>query len=496
MLYRDFCSDVNLAFEIMSRDDIGDNYLILMAGVGSIAFTLIPYLANLIMATRIKEMNKSNATAKAWFQENTAIFAILVAVTGGCHAALALVSSNVFGLNIFSCGLTQYELKQMGKLKVIGTVIIENIPQLICQALYSMGLGGEITAAILLAFVASALSIIASTLAFLIERDTSDTKVVQYYLFTECSLRAQRLASITNDEDDMGTLATKNRKGEIIDALEAVSSRAKMSYSSQNTLTDQEKENFINNRGRTAALGEQVAELMETHAKNIEIGHSMITKYGIITHVVHSVAVSDLEMMKEELVEENQRDMVNVTPIFFVSQLYASLSNEINHVFRNHFELNDDFEVEFHKLGFRKRTMQNYDEQDEDNDKETAPSDQRRATLVKNMASQISRSSLRLSAVPSAQKRVDLKSRLNEYFDSKGIKDEGEKIGIFKSIIGDKENVLLSVSEGNDNVTLDGVDEAHDFNQNEHVDQLQTTPDSDNNELEIEMGVLDEQFRD
>ena len=101
---------------------------------------------------------------------------------------LSVVSSNVFGIKIFSCGVTQYELKQLGKIRIIGTVLVENIPQLICQALYTVALtraGGTMTTAVQAAFIASTLSIISSSTSYLIERDTSDTKVVQYYLLTQ-----------------------------------------------------------------------------------------------------------------------------------------------------------------------------------------------------------------------------------------------------------------------------------------------------------------------
>ena len=113
ILYRDFFSDVNLAIEIWDSDMIFQNILVLIAGIGSTVFTLFPYIANLIIASRIKEIIRNNAAAKGWFQYHTPVFTFLVIISGGCHAALALVSSNVFGIKILSCGLTRYELKQL-----------------------------------------------------------------------------------------------------------------------------------------------------------------------------------------------------------------------------------------------------------------------------------------------------------------------------------------------------------------------------------------------
>eukprot|EP01083_Nonionella_stella_P303704 1052334_1 len=102
-----------------------------------------------------------------------AIFTLLVVITGGFYPALALISSGVFGLEIFTSGLTRYELKQMSKFKVVGTVLLENVPQLICQALYAYAIR-HITKGVQLAFIASFLSVIASTLGYFIDKDTSD----------------------------------------------------------------------------------------------------------------------------------------------------------------------------------------------------------------------------------------------------------------------------------------------------------------------------------
>eukprot|EP01084_Bolivina_argentea_P022105 41080_1 len=100
----DFYSDVNLSIEITSRDDFLEDWLILISGIGSIFFVLVPYIANLLIAARIKEIIKHNAAAKGWFQYNTPVFTVLVVLSGGVYAALSLVSSRIFGLKIMSCG--------------------------------------------------------------------------------------------------------------------------------------------------------------------------------------------------------------------------------------------------------------------------------------------------------------------------------------------------------------------------------------------------------
>ena len=136
------------------------------------------------------------------------------------------------------------------------------------------------------------------------------TKAVQYYVSTECSLRSQKTqnngAEIiynSDGEEHPGfdkQLSTFNTRGE-----EIADTASNPSSSNKNGITEEEKKNLLDNRGRTQALGENIAEVYGIPTKNIEVGQSMITKYGIITHIVHYVYDEDLEMMEEELLSDN-----------------------------------------------------------------------------------------------------------------------------------------------------------------------------------------------
>ena len=48
-------------------------------------------------------------------------------LTGGCYPALDVISSNAFGNDLFSAGLTAYELKQIMRIKIINCVMLENV---------------------------------------------------------------------------------------------------------------------------------------------------------------------------------------------------------------------------------------------------------------------------------------------------------------------------------------------------------------------------------
>ena len=81
LMYRDFASDVNLFFEIWITENILDtlanlgsgeeqtrsDIIILAVAIGSGIFVIIPYIANLIVAVKIKSFIKTNEAAKAWY---------------------------------------------------------------------------------------------------------------------------------------------------------------------------------------------------------------------------------------------------------------------------------------------------------------------------------------------------------------------------------------------------------------------------------------------
>eukprot|EP01083_Nonionella_stella_P314310 1131810_1 len=196
----------------------------------------------------------------------------------------------------------------MSKIKVIGTILLENVPQLICQALYAYAIN-DITKGVQLAFIASLLSVIAATLGYLIDKDTSDTHVVQYYLVTE-----------------------RNAKN------------SKTNNTSQALRVD-ERQDIMNNRGRTMFLGESIAEVFGIPPRNIEIGYSTITKHGLITHIVHYVDHDDLEEMQQELQKlSGDAHPQVISARYFTEKMHLSLQTDITEVMRGHFNLSDDLE--------------------------------------------------------------------------------------------------------------------------------------------------------
>eukprot|EP01084_Bolivina_argentea_P274446 467807_1 len=250
----------------------------------------------------------------------------------------------------FSCGLTQYELRQLNKIKVFGTVILENVPQLLSQAMYAYAIS-EVSEAIMLAFSASLLSVAASTLSYWITKDVSDTIPVEYYLLTQCY---KRMGEDTNNDNHEGAnTKRKNRlniainhkqqstnlSGSFYTRSHSISSsdeahhtpeilpppsRISTSKVMSNTLTEIEKANLLANRGKRWYLGKGIAEVFGIPQENIEVGFSMMNQHGLVSHIVHFVYLSDLSLMEEQI-----QTVVN------------------DNVFRKHFHVGGDFSTKF-----------------------------------------------------------------------------------------------------------------------------------------------------
>ena len=58
---------MNLARNIWQKEDIFRNKTVFACAVGTMLFTLLPYVANLYTASRISTVVKNNQAAKTWF---------------------------------------------------------------------------------------------------------------------------------------------------------------------------------------------------------------------------------------------------------------------------------------------------------------------------------------------------------------------------------------------------------------------------------------------
>lgn len=115
----------------------------------------------------------------------------------------------------------------------------------------------------------------------------------------------------------------------------------------------------------------ELAEVYGVSDKNIEIGHSMLTRSGVVTHVVHYVHDRDLNHLMR---------VADLSPRMFVEQMFQTLHADISNVLRGHFKLSEDFETDLqHRLLAQRRETFHESPRDE----------QKRATILRNVRSRI-----------------------------------------------------------------------------------------------------------
>merc|ERR1719242_932013 len=87
------------------------------------------------------------------------IYALLVLLSGGAVPSLKLMSSNMFGLGVFSAGLSTLQLESFRSHHVFATVIIENVPQLYLQyeVMFRLGIFNGI---VIVSFISSIFNIL------------------------------------------------------------------------------------------------------------------------------------------------------------------------------------------------------------------------------------------------------------------------------------------------------------------------------------------------
>ena len=307
----DLFSDLLISYEILSlvitykKAIINPldktRYLLLsIAGIGSISFALITYITNVFIAANIKGFISKNVSAKVWFGNNATLFIALVVISGSCYNALDLVSSGIFGIEMLECGLTKYELRGLTKIKVYGSILLENIPQIVCQVLYVYCINGVITNYTYIAFVSSIFSILLVIISYYIDNNGNDSIPVHYYL-------------------QMYIPRNKHR-----------------------FLSNKEEIRIYEQKGLKLELRNRITNTFGIPNNNIEIGTSVVTTQGCITHCIQYVFQNDLDKF-------NQSNTHIIKPIYYVKQLYESRPVQIRNEFQQHFIVDSDFIVKFYE---------------------------------------------------------------------------------------------------------------------------------------------------
>merc|ERR1719283_620827 len=74
--------------------------------------------------------------SKTYFQHHSKLYSLLVLLSGGSVRALKFMSSNLLGMPQLSSGLSPLQIQQFRAHHMIGTVLFENVPQLVIQGYF------------------------------------------------------------------------------------------------------------------------------------------------------------------------------------------------------------------------------------------------------------------------------------------------------------------------------------------------------------------------
>jgi len=112
----------------------------------SLICVVAPYAMNLISAINIARKiagsdSLSEHSKQFFLGRNKVFFAILVLLSGGAFPSLQLTNSNMFGLPVFSAGLSRIQFASFRSHHFLSTVLFENAPQMALQYVFIFKLG-------------------------------------------------------------------------------------------------------------------------------------------------------------------------------------------------------------------------------------------------------------------------------------------------------------------------------------------------------------------
>eukprot|EP01084_Bolivina_argentea_P046611 85831_1 len=288
----DFYSDVNLTLEVLFKFENGNNNILLyISGIGSILFVLLPYSINILITFKLESLISFNKTALLYLKQHRAIFIAFVLLTGSVHSVLLLLSSRIFGLDFFNCGLVQYEIEQLSHLKIFASVLLENLPQLLfAQCTYIIYLQGIPSQGTILACLASLLSILTTIVSYYMQRRSKDCIMVKY-----------ELEIVKNDNT---------------------------------CLLKDENKIIFNKKECKKRLNVQVSAALNIQTTVMQFGVVTVTNNGLIVQMFHYI-------FKDEInAKQNEHKMIAL--------LYQNKNQQVNQAFSQHFGL--DLKLEFKYL--------------------------------------------------------------------------------------------------------------------------------------------------
>ena len=286
-------------------------YLIL--AIGSAVFLIVPYIANVINASKTKSKKFLNKIrVQEYFSQNSLIFLIIALLTGDAYVTLQVTNSKLFAINKLDLGITDYDFRHMKTMKIVYVVLLENFPQLIIQITYTI-LTSVANPTVILGFIFSALSSVVVTLEYCMNSGgLSHADVVSVYL----------QGTVISDQTNTTT------QDEIIEKL------------------DQKK-------GYRKCVREQIAKITNYKESNVLIGYIDVDPDSFLIHIVHYIVKSKTWDKKKSLtlnddgnISNDNDDEIDIKQ--FIEQHYSkqSVTDVLVKWLKEHFEFDDTIDLE------------------------------------------------------------------------------------------------------------------------------------------------------
>ena len=229
---------------------------------------------------------------------------------GGSYPVLTLLSSRIFGKEFFNTGLTSYELRKLNSIKIFSTIILENLPQLICQILYIIISSGIPSSSTILAFIASILSILSAILSYcLYNKNDNNCIVIEYDL----------------------EMIIKNKKNNI-------------------NLTQKERKWIYKKKERKKSLKRLLCPSLQISQSLLELGYVTLTRTGCIIHCIHFTFKNEInEIINDINSDEHKIDDKYNNSLIFCKKLYVLYNDEIIESFSKQFGFKkNEIKIKFH----------------------------------------------------------------------------------------------------------------------------------------------------
>eukprot|EP01084_Bolivina_argentea_P174956 303014_1 len=301
----DFVSDILLTFEILYQFNDHDinqskNSMLLLhiSGFGSIIFLILPYFINIYMTFTFENFIAHNKSAIIHFNKYRFVFIMTMLLSGSTYISVSLLSSGLFGFELFCSGLTKYELDKLSKLKVFGAVITENIPQLGVQIIYAIYKADVPSNIFIMSCISSLLSIISVVLSYFMQRRSVNYIVVEYEL--------------------------------------------EMSKINEYNLTKSEKQQILQTKECKKALRVSLCAALNIDQHSIEFGKVTMLNNGVSVRVIHYVFGNNFG-------DTTQRKIIDI--------LYNNHQKQVNEALSFHYKFELQFSV--NQMNVPSQEMQN-----------------------------------------------------------------------------------------------------------------------------------------